>query len=382
MSTVQASPRSSSETATTAGRSARDEAVRRQYWETAKSYLPRLLGAIDRNPFRPTHGCLDREFWHYRTSDFPCGMHQEAVLPLALAWAKPFPNNPWQGQERLRDLGIAALRFSARGSHRDGSCDDYYPFERALGAAVFSLTASAEAYRLFQLEDAETLAWLERRATWLSKHDETGRLANHQALAALALQRAAEVTGNDRFAAAARTRVEQALSWQSSEGWFEEYGGADPGYQTVTIDALAKYRRMTRADALDEPLARAVGFARRFLHPDDSYGGESGSRGTYHFYPHGMELLAEKNASAADLADGFLRSLRRGTNAFFDDDRMYAHRLGNLMEAYLDWSPSRPAADSSADANHGGFTYLPKAGMLIHREKHDHPTRLDSADDA
>ena len=347
---------------------ARDPAERERYLEAALSQIPRLLGAIDRNPFRPTYGCLDRQFWHYRTSDFPSEMYQEGALPLALVYALPLPGNRWHGCPRTRDLAIAAIRFAAKSSHSDGSCDDYYPFERALGAAVFSLAATSEAYRLLKLDDAELRAWFERRARWLIRHDESGRLANHQALAALGLARAARITGDESYSRAAERRIQKVLSWQSAEGWFEEYGGADPGYQTVTIDCLAKYRKLTGATNLDEPIARATAFARHFLHPDDSYAGEYGSRGTYHFYPHGMELLAGDDAAAADLADGFLRSLAAGKQAWFDDDRLVAHRLGNLIEAYRDWSPLRPPESVKPPSTQ----YFAHARLLVRKSSQAH----------
>jgi len=332
----------------------RDPALRNLYLTAALGEVPRLLGAIDRNPFRPTYGCLDRQYWHYRTSSFPSGMYQEGVLPLALVYATDLPGNRWQGAPRVRELAIAALRFTARSSHSDGSCDDYYPFERALGAAVFSLQAAAEAYRVLQLHDPELLRWFRRRADWLIRHDESGRLANHQALAVLGLLRVGQITGQPEYRDAAWARLERLLEWQCDEGWFEEYGGADPGYQTLTIDCLAKVRKLSENAALDGPLRRAVAFARLFLHPDGSYGGEYGSRGTYHFYPHGMELLAPENPEAADLADGFLRGLAAGKQAAFSDDRMFAHRLGNLIEAYVDWSPTCPAPRQGPGARDGG----------------------------
>ena len=344
----------------------RDPKARERYAQTALVQIPRLLGALDRNPFHRTYGCFDRQFWHYRTASFPSEMYQEAMLPLALVYATPLPNNHWRGEPRLKEWAIAALRFAARDSHRDGSCDDYYPFERALGAAVFSLQAATRACQILQVDDAAIRTWLKRRADWIVHHDEAGRLANHHALAALGLARLAEITADHGWLQAAEDRIRAVLTWQSSEGWFEEYGGADPGYQTVTIDALAKLRRLTNDQRLDEPLRRAVEFARLFLHPDSSYGGEYGSRGTYHFYPHGFELLARNDAAAADLADGFLTALANGRQASFDDDRMYAHRLGNLIEAYIDWSPSRPAA--SIDDSHPVTRFLPQAGLLVHRE--------------
>ncbi len=334
------------------------------YLSAAWAEIPRLLGAIDRNPYRPTYGCLDRQYWHYRTSSFPWEMYQEGALALAMVVRLPLPGNRWQADPRVRDLAVAALRFSARSSRADGSCDDYYPFERAMGAAVFSLQAAARAAEVLDLDDPEILAWLRRRADWLTRNQESGRLANHQALAALGLLRVAQITGQSQYRAAARKAIGRVLQWQSAEGWFEEYGGADPGYQTVTIDCLAKYRQATGDHRLDEPLRRAVDFARHFLHPDQSYGGEYGSRGSYHFYPHGMELLAAEHPAAADLADGFLGSLRTGACAHFVDDRMFAHRLANLIEAYVDWAAQRAVSPPPASLRR----YFPQAQILVVRD--------------
>lgn len=348
----------------------RDPGLRRLYLAEALAGIPRLLGAIDRNPFRPTYGCLDRQYWHYRTSSFPSEMYQEGILALALVCATELPGNRWYQEPRARELAVAGIRFAARSSRPDGSCDDYYPFERALGAAVFSLQAAAKAYQLLGLDDPELVAWFRRRARWLMTNDESGRLANHHALAALGLLRVAQITGDPQYRQAADARIDMLLGWQSEEGWFEEYGGADPGYQTVTIDALAKCRQLTGDPRLNEPLRRAAAFARLFLHPDHSYAGEYGSRGTYHFYPHGMELLASGSAAAADLADGFLHSLAAGKQGFFGDDRLFAHRLANLIEAYLDWSPTRPAPEPVSSEPR--TTYFPQAQILVRRRGDEH----------
>lgn len=377
-------------------RTARDPHYRRHYLHEALRHVPRLLASIDSHPWRDTYGCMDRQFWHYRTSCFPSQMYQEGVLPLALLCTLNFPGNAWFAQPRVRELAIAALRFAARSSHRDGSCDDYYPYERALGAAVFSLAAATEAMRLLQLDDAPLRAWVARRAAWVARHGESGRLANHHALAALGLLRAGLLLDDTAWLQVAEERLRTLLAWQSDEGWFPEYGGADPGYQTVTIDCLAKYARLRSTPGLEEALRRAVGFCRPLLHPDGSYGGHYGSRGTQHFYPHGMELLAARDAAAADLADGFLHALAAGTYAHFDDDRLYVHRLGNLLEAYRDWSPCRPADSSptrGAPANacspaHGTLpmpttspedaefplqaTWLPEAQLLVVRTAHSY----------
>jgi len=345
------------------------EALRRRYSDEALRALPRLLQLVDRNRYSPTYGSFDRAYWHYRTMDFPCGMAQEFALPLALAHHYPFPDNPYYQQERLRELALAAIGFARRSAHADGSCDDYFPYERALGAAVFSLYALSETCLVLGERPSEEIAFLARRARWLTHHNESGRLANHQALAALALHNAWLLTGDCAFERARDRYLEIVASWQSEEGWFQEYEGADPGYHTCTIDFLAKLMRKTEGTPLAERLRGllrpAVGFAWHFMHPDGSYGGEYGSRNTYHFYPHGFELLAPFDARAGQIADQFLSlGLPRMTRSFNDDDRMCAHYIYDWLQAYLDFHPQRPEPiNDRPNFNR----YFPEARLLVRK---------------
>lgn len=348
-------------------RQPRDSTLRERYLDAALPAIPRILAAVDRNPFGPSYGCCDREYWHYRTAAFPSEMYQEAALSLALVYRHALPRGDWQGDARLAEAAAAILRFSARSAHADGSGDDYYPQERALGATVFSLQAAVEAYRLLELDDRELREFLLRRARWVADHDESGRLTNHHALAALALWRTGQLFDIPRLREAARARVRRVVAWQSSEGWWPEYEGADPGYQTVTIDCLAKLQREAEFEGLEASLRLGVEFCRPFQHLDGGYGGEYGSRGTRHFYPHGMELLAEKFPSAAELADGYLRAMPTDASARWDDDRMYVHRVANLLEAYLDFAPRRAVCEVADESESNDDCRFPAAGIYAIR---------------
>ena len=71
---------------------------RERYLDGVYEDIARLLGAIDRNPFRPTYGCMDRQYWHYRTACFPSEMYQEGVLPLTLVYAYQLPETDGTGR--------------------------------------------------------------------------------------------------------------------------------------------------------------------------------------------------------------------------------------------------------------------------------------------
>ncbi|MBX7246904.1 MAG: hypothetical protein K1X53_15515 [Candidatus Sumerlaeaceae bacterium] len=315
---------------------------RRRYTDEALLYLPRLFQMVDRNQYSPTYGSFDRSYWHYRTMDFPCGMYQEFVLPLALAHTHPFPDNPYYGVERVRELAMAGVHYARKSAHRDGSCDDYFPYERALGALVFSLHACTETLLVLGDRTPALLEFFMRRGDHLRAHNETGQLTNHQALAALALYNVYMLTGEDRFRKSSNEFVDIVRAWQSDEGWFQEYEGADPGYHSCTIAFLAKLFKKSKDEKLLDIMKPAVDFAWHFMHPDGSYAGEYGSRNTYHFYPHGFEVMAAYKPEAAQIADQFLdKGLPLRTRYFNDDDRMCAHYLYDWMQSYLDFSEVR-----------------------------------------
>ena len=303
-------------------------------------YIPRLLNLVDQNPYSKTYGCFDRSYWHYRTMDFPCGMAQEMVLPLALVYKNKYEENKFYKVKRIKEIATAAVYFGMNSSHKDGTCDDYFPYERAMGALVFSLYAATESYKILELNDAALLDFFLKRVSHLEKENETGRLSNHQALAALAAYNVYILTDNHRAKDLAISKAKLALDWQNKqEGWFQEYEGADPGYQTYTIDFLAKllYKMNEHGECFDflvKPLIQAVDFAWHFMHPDGSYGGEYGSRNTYHFMPHGFEIMSSYTEKASHLTKQFLLSIDHGRRYHNDCDRMTAHYVYNFLQAW------------------------------------------------
>ena len=305
----------------------------------ALAEIPRVLTLQDRVPVSATYGCFDRAYWHYRTADFPSGMAQKLVLPLALVWALDLPGNPYRGEREVRAAVEAGIRYAARSAHADGSCDDYYPFERASGAAAFALLACLDAAEIIGLAgDAELDAFFVRRARWLASHEESGRLANHEALICACLVRMGERYGGE-WEAPLRHRLERLLAWQSDEGWFDEYGGADPGYQTLTLAQLADIDRRRPDLALRPAIEAGVGFLHTVLHPDGTLGGEYASRATVNYFPHGLEIAGAWLPLALGVND---RALPRFADAAVSDDRMFGHHLTSWLLTWREWQPERP----------------------------------------
>lgn len=332
------------------------EEPRQRLFQLGSRSLKKILTLQDRNPHSPTYGCFDRKFWHLRVCDFPSGMAQEFVLPLALAYRHPFPGNEFHQHTTILEWVRAGIAYAAESAHADGSCDDYYPFERATGATAFSLYAALEAIDLTGLEASPFLEFLRRRATWLMRHEESGRLSNHEALISNCLFRMARLTGDNAFREGAQRRVERLLGWQHpEEGWFYEYQGADPGYLTLTIANLAEIEE-TEQLQLRPVIDRSVDFLFQVQPPDGWLGGEWTSRNTNNYFPHGLEICGQWSKRALQVNDRAIAALRKPPE--YDDDTIIAHHCWSFLKAAIRWVETRPEPSGSQPC------HFPAAGIL------------------
>jgi hypothetical protein len=347
------------------------------YLDHALSQLPRILSLQDRNPFSPTYGSFNRLYWLDKTHDFPDGMAQFAVQPLALVYANPFPNNPYVGQQKIREWIVAGLDYWARIQHADGSLDEYYPYERGwVGPTGFTLYASIEAFRAVREhvppETAERVIGAIRRAAQFvaAGEAEEDRLANHHAAACLAVWDAWELLEEPSLRRGFDRIWRTFLTYRNPrEHWWLEYDGIDPGYLSATVSFLAKLYQRRRLPEVREMAREAIEVASYFAYPDGYYAGSLGSRQTLHFYPHGCEVLADEIPLAGALAEHLLQGLGNGALVppSIMPDRYMPWRAAEYLLAYRD---SRPHAQTLPDLPFQAAPFhrwLPEARVDIRR---------------
>lgn len=349
--------------------------LRDVYARQALLQLPRLLTLQDRSPLSKTYGCFHRDFWLYKTSDFPDAVRQFGVHALALVYAKEFPENRYFGNPEIREWAIAGLTFWAAIQHREGSYDEFYPYERGwVGPTAFTTYAACEAYILLsaQIEDgdrAKIEGAIARAASFIAKGEsEEDLLANHYAMAALAVWKAHRLLGEPRLLSGYERIWEGFCRLHNRrEGWSIEYDGADPGYQSATVSFLGKIWADSGEADLLETLRQSVEFCSYFAFPDGHYGGTIGSRNTLHFYPHGFELLSREIPLAASVADRMLRALAEDklVPPHIMSDRYVFYRVPELLLAYLDHGGRPDSAEVLPDAQDGLDRWLPDAGIKI-----------------
>jgi hypothetical protein len=298
----------------------------------------RLLSEQNRDPHQLSNGCFDRRFWSWKTVDFPEATLQRNVY--CFAWLLKHPDLSVELPANiLKDTITSGLNFSTRIQKLDGSFDQAFPNEHSFGATAFLILPLLEAYQIICEETGSDFQnrielCLKKAADFLCKNSEHhGHIANHLAGAAAALFSCAEFFNVAEYENRAKDLLECVLENQSPEGWFLEYEGADPGYQTLAMYYLSKIYQLKKDEQLRTALKLAIEFIAYFVHPDGTFGGDYGSRRTTVFYPGGVALLANEFPMAHALLHYMISAISDGRTVTLDDIDM--GNVSPLLENYI-----------------------------------------------
>lgn len=337
--------------------------------------LPRVLGLYDADRTSASHGMGDRYRWAWGLIDFGNATFQGAAHGLARLWR----GGLWP-YATPRDAFIARIdamfAASAHLTRADGSLEEAFPHEGSYcvtALVAFDLLCALE---LLEPELTEVMRSRWQRTVaplvdYLKAADETHALiSNHLATAAAALARWHARSGDAASERKARVLLDRILTHQSPEGWFTEYDGADPGYQSLCTVYLADLHAQRPDWSLAQPLARSLAFLWHFAHPDGSFGGLYGSRCTRFYHPAGVEALATVVPEAAALAAFMARSIANAsvvTLASMDEPNLVPMFNAYCQAAQL-WSARQSApAGPVLPALRGSVarTHFSDAGLWI-----------------
>jgi len=289
---------------------------------------------------------------------------QQSALTLALLYDTPMANSPYYQCARVREWALAGVRFWAQIQHPDGAFDEYYPGEHGYIPTSFSLFAAAETCRILAIEDEAVRAACMRAARYLAKNEECEAL-NQEAASIPGLYAAYLLLDEEWVAEAVEAKVVRFLRKQSPDGFFTEYGGADLGYLSTTLDFLLEYQRMSGDERIWPAAERILDLARYFVHQDGSVGGQYGSRNTEYFLLSPLCLMGARSAVARSM----LARLRNGKEGVLSvyrsfDDRYLCHNmLHSLLRAVRYGAEVEDVAEPlPCDVEHE--RYFEDAGLL------------------
>jgi len=308
-------------------------------------------------------------------------VRQFGVHALAMVYAHDMPGNLYYRKAKIRDWAVAGMDFWAKIQHANGSFDEFYPYERGwVGPTAFTAFTVTESLRLLAHEIAgpqkDRIIRAIRKAAYFiaAGQSEEDHLANHHAMACLAVWKAHELLGDTQLKSAFEKLWQGFLSYHRPEGWSLEYDGIDPGYLSATVSFLGKIYQTHPCPDLAGVLKGAVEMCSYFVYPNGFYAGSLGSRNTLHFYPHGFEILAREIPLAGKIAESMLTALEQNklVPPEIMSDRYVFYRVPEFLQAYLDYAPRSLSAAADLPFERAPFqTYFPDAKIWVRKtERH------------
>lgn len=346
------------------------------YLKILEKEIVRVLSLMDRESFSPTFGCMDRTYWAWKFTDFPGARFQEGLFFLSFVYENF--RGEYNKHPKLLEWIEGGFNFWSKIQYRRGDFDEAYPFEHSLAATAFTSFYLSEAWSIVK-ENLSTdtanqfKSAILKAGNWLIKNDEKhGFLSNHLAAAAAALYHIFLVTGQEKFENRSKYFIDKILNHQSAEGWFEEYGGADPGYQTHGCFYLTRYYELNPSEELSNALMKSLEFLAYFVHPDGSIGGEYASRNTQTYYPAAFEMMSQWNGRAKWIADQMFESVESLAAAGLGTVDIYNYfpLLNNYVFAYNACSnQTRDEIKPIAPVYTEEIMNFPQAGIIKVRKK-------------
>lgn len=318
----------------------------KKYIET---HLGRVITQMDRDPDSPTFGCFDRNYWHYKIRDFPSSILQQGVFTLEFIRKGAISYNV--SQEAIEKWCVASINALSNQINRRGAVSEYYPNENSYPAAAFSLYAACRVMtdwqdtvpHLFELVDVQSI---EKLAKHVASRVEL-KAANQEAagLAGIALANQIEITSvTDQDI---KEHANRFFKSQHPEGWFGEYGGADFGYLSVTIDALVDYYDVTQDKRALDAIDKAINFIAICIGADGKLPSTLNSRNTDYLVPYGIVRTASRNRTASWIVESLFSDMNDPMHFLGAiDDRYHAHYIfASVVRSFphlTDLSESKP----------------------------------------
>ena len=339
------------------------------YLKQIEINLPRLLSLYDQSPWSKTYGLGDRQFWGWKLIDFPNATFQGAAHGLARLLASGLLPSSFDKDATI-ELIFSMVNATKEITRSNGSLEEAFPYESSFcvtALVAYDLLKTSELLKDICDSDfhGRIREVVKPLINFLTKNDETHAIiSNHLATAVAALY-LWEDLANERTGKRATEILEIIFNNQSSEGWLSEYGGADPGYQSLATYYLAEVYRLRPSLRLKELLANSLAFIKYCVHPDGSFGGIYGSRNTRFYYPAGFEFLSREFTDAAWVAQKMRESIHSNHTATLNC--MDASNLVPMFNAYA-WAAEEFFHQDVKIVEHFdnfGDKYFEKAGLYL-----------------
>lgn len=277
------------------------------YLTVVERNLPRILSLISMDNASKSYGMVDRRYWAWKTIDFPNASMQAIASGIARL-AKQNNLSKEFSDVRFEELAVEIIKAIKPMISKSGGLSEAFPHEKSFCVTGQVLADMLDALNVLKSNLAKTefenlLEILEPLAIYLLKNEESHAIiSNHLATSALGLVRWANLTNNFNTLNRADYFLQIIHNHASSEGWFLEYLGADPGYQSWALSSLTQIYFESAGLVEDSLLENGFKFIAQFALNDGSFANGAGARLTSFLFSLGPELFSARNDIAKFLS--------------------------------------------------------------------------------
>ena len=337
------------------------------YLQILEQNRSRLLNLYNTDLNAKTYGFGDRIYWGWKTIDFPNASMQGGVHTLAIAYKLKLLDQNW-----TLELIDAIIKATSKIIRKNGSAEEAYPNENSFcvsALVAFDLLSAIDMLSDEITEDskAEYFKIITPLIKFISAHgEEHAIISNHLATGVAAIVLWNKLTGDksERH----KELLEIIYQNQSTEGWYLEYEGADPGYQTLCTYYLASAYLNDHNVELKKSLEMSASFLRNFVHPDGTIGGLYGSRNTEVYYPGGIVALSHIIDDFAFIANRMSEGIEKGNQLLPQaiDANNYIPLLNSYAFAGFHYCGKQNSVNTkSAFFESDNEKLYPQAGILL-----------------
>jgi len=266
--------------------------------------IDKLLSLYNTDKFSKTYGYADREFWGWKTKDFSNATTQGGVHSLAIALKLDIFKD--YQKEYILELIDSAILAVNKIRDKNGSVVEAYPGENSFcvtALVAFDILSAINHLDMYldSRKKEQYFNVLKPLIEFITKNDEKHAIiSNHLATGVAAVTIWNKLTNDTNPRAGELLQI--IYDNQSDEGWYMEYEGADPGYQTLCTYYLFCAFDITNDKKLLASLQESAKYLHHFIHPDGTIGGLYGSRNTEVYYPAGIVGLVNEKEEFALMA--------------------------------------------------------------------------------
>ncbi len=248
-------------------------------------------------------GCVDREFWAYRTTrGFASSPFQHVMS--GLAYVSTLESEPLQQQ--VRDMSLSALDFWLSSRNKNGSANEWYRNEQSYCATAMGLHALCETLHLLKgkmsssdlrerlYSAVASEKWLHHRKNPLAINQDIASSAGRYVLGSL--------LDDKKMCEAARDTLAGVKSTFDEIGYLPEYGGMDIGYNLLSVDLLVTAHQ-AGLEACETVVSGVCAQMHDLVRTSRWLPYELGSRGTRHKFFGGVSYFSKYVVEARQLLD-------------------------------------------------------------------------------